>query len=588
MSESGYKAYKERTMRPAFMARKGVVSSGHGLASLAGEEVLRKGGNAFDAGVATAICLNILQPDYAGFVGVSPFIGYSAAEQRVLSYSGVGVAPRRATIDFFRDRGYTTIPRVSILSQLIPASVDTWVAILARLGTMSFSDVSATARSLAFDGFPAHRQMIDIITQKEEIIRGFPYNSSIFFQTGGIPRLGELFVQKDAARSIDIMCSAEKSMLTKGATREQALESVRSLFYEGEIARAIATLHEEEEGLIAYEDLASFRGVWEEPLSTTYRGYSFFTPGTWTQAPLLIQYLNILEYFALHSLGHNSPEYVHTVSSAIDLGMADRERFYGDPRFVDVSNGLWTKEYAALRRLLISSDKAFREMPPPGDPMSMQAVLATPTSSHRSEDNTSAGDKPTDTTYVCAADAAGNLFSMTPSDGGYGSPIVPGYGIILGGRMTQFRLTPGHNAALEPGKRPTITPAPALVLKDGRPFMALGTPGEDQQTQSMLQTFLNVVDFHMNIQEAIEAPKFGSSNYPGWFSPHTYYPGRLCIERRLADEVGEQMRGKGRSVVEWDDWTMLAGGVCAVLFDYTTGSLHAGADPRRECYAVGW
>ena len=588
MGEGGEKAQGMRTMRPSFMARKGVVSSGHGLASLAGAEILRSGGNAFDAGVATAICLNILQPDYAGFVGVAPFIGYSAAEQRVLTYSGVGVAPRRATIDFFHDRGYTTIPRVSILSQLIPASVDTWVAVLARLGTMSFSDVSAAARSLAFDGFPAHRQMIDIITQKEESIRKYSYNSSIFFQTGGIPRLGELFVQKDAARSIDIMCSAEKAMLTKGASRGQALESVRSMFYEGQIARAIATLHEEEGGLIAYEDLASFRGAWEEPLSTTYRGYSFFTPGTWTQAPLLIQYLNILEEFDLHSLGHNSPEYVHAVSSAIDLGMADRERFYGDPRFVDVSNGLWTKEYAALRRSLMSSDKAFREMPPHGDPMCLKAVGAKPTPPHTPGVITGAGDQPTDTTYVCVADAEGNLFSMTPSDGGFGSPMVPGYGIILGGRMTQFRLTPEHSAALRPGKRPTITPAPALVLKEGKPFMALGTPGEDQQTQSMLQTFLNVVDFHMNVQEAIEAPKFGSSNFPGWFSPHTYHPGRLCIERRLADAVGDQMREKGRSVVEWDDWTMIAGGVCAVLFDFTTGSLHAGADPRRECYAVGW
>lgn len=570
------------------MARKGVVSSGHGLASLAGAEILRRGGNAFDAGVATAMCLTILQPDYAGFVGVSPFICYSAAEQRVLAHSGVGVAPRRATMDFFRERGYSTIPDVSILSQLIPASVDTWVAILARLGTMSFSDVSAAARSLAFDGFPAHRLMIDVITQKKESIKRFPYNSTIFFQTGGIPRLGELFVQKDASRSIDIMCSAEKSLLAKGASREQALEAVRGMFYEGEIARAIASLHEGEGGLIAYEDLASFRGAWEEPLSTTYRGYSFFTPGTWTQAPLLIQYLNILEEFDIQSLGHNSPEYVHVVSSAIDLAMADREQFYGDPRFVDVPDGLWTKEYAALRRSLISADKAFREMPPPGDPLSMKAAWGKPIPPHRPGVIASAEQKPTDTTYVCAADVEGNLFSMTPSDGGFHSPMVPGYGIILGGRLTQFRLTPGHSAALFPGKRPTITPAPALVLKDGRPFMALGTPGEDQQTQSMLQTFLNVVDFRMNVQEAIEAPKFGSYNFPGWFAPHTYHPGRLSIERRLADEVGEQLRKKGRSVVEWDDWTMLEGGVCAVLFDFTTGSLHAGADPRRECYAVGW
>jgi gamma-glutamyltranspeptidase/glutathione hydrolase len=360
------------------------------------------------------------------------------------------------------------------------------------------------------------------------------------------------------------------------------------MFYEGQIARAIAELHEKEGGLIAYEDLASFRGAWEEPLTARYRGYSFFTPSTWTQAPLLIQYLNILEGFDLRSLGHNSPEYVHALSSAIDLGMADRERFYGDPRFVDVPGGLWTKEYAALRRSLIAPDRAFRETPPPGDPQALNAVSARPGRPHPPGDAMSAGDKPTDTTYVCVADAEGNLFSLTPSDGGFGSPMVPGYGVILGGRLTQFRLTPGHSAALAPGKRPTITPAPALILRDGRPFMALGTPGEDQQTQSMLQTFLNVVDFGMNVQEAIEAPKFGSYNFPGWFAPHPYYPGRICIERRLAEAVGDPLRQKGRDVVEWGDWTMLAGGVCAVMFDYATGSIHAGADPRRECYAVGW
>ena len=575
-----------RSLRPVFMARKGVVSSGHGLASLAGAEILRKGGNAFDAGVATAMCLNILMPDYAGFVGVAPFICYSAQEKAVLSYSGVGVAPAKATVDFFHSQGHKVVPRVNIYSQLIPSSVDTWTAVLARLGTMSFAQVSAAARQLAWDGFPAHRQLITIITEKEEAIRKFPYNASVFFQTGGIPRLGELFVQRDAARSLDLMIKAEADALKAGKSREQALEAVRSVFYQGEIAQAIDKLHQDLGGLITYEDLASYKGKWEEPLSVDYKGYTLYTPSTWTQGPLLIQYLNLLKAYDLKSMGFNSLDYVHIISSAIDLAMADREKYYGDPDFVEVPSGLWTEEYAAARRSLIAADRAFTTLPPFGDPVNHKAV-AQDQHGHPENKGTQEEGLP-DTTYVCVTDDQGNLFSLTPSDGGFGSPMLPGYGIILGGRMTQFRLDPGHGTTLAPGKRPTITPAPAVALKDGKPFMAMGTPGADQQTQSMLQVFLNVVEFGMNVQSAIEAPRFGSYNFPGWFSPHPYYPGRTCLEKRMADEVGPGLSRKGREVVEWDDWTMLAGAVCAVVRDDSTGTFHAGADPRRESYAVGW
>ncbi|MBW1960845.1 MAG: gamma-glutamyltransferase family protein [Deltaproteobacteria bacterium] len=575
-----------KTMRPCFMARQGVVSSGHGLASLAGSEILRKGGNAFDAGVAAAMCLSILMPDYAGFVGVAPFIGYSAKYDAVYAYSGVGVAPAKANIEFFASQGLKKIPRFSIYSQLIPASVDTWIAILQRLGTMSFTEISAAARQLAWDGFPAHGQMIKIISQNEENIRKYPYNSSIFFQTGGIPSLGELFAQKDAAKSIDIMIEAEKKARQAGKSREQALEAVRDEFYQGEIAEAIAKLHQDKGGLITYEDLASFHGKWEEPLVAKYKEYAFYTTSTWTQGPLLIQFLNLLEGFDLNPLGHNSADYVHLISSVIDLGMADRERFYGDPDFVEVPYGLWTKEYAAARRDLLSPGKAFQELPPHGDPVQMLAVAED----QRIPLVLVEDKKPSlaDTTYVCAADAQGNIFSLTPSDGGFGSPMVPDYGIILGGRMTQFRLDPGHAACLAPGKRPTITPAPALVLKNGKPFMALGTPGADQQTQTMLQVFLNVAEFGMNVQQAVESPRFGSYNFPGWFSPHPYYPGRLCIESRLGKRVGPYLKKLGREIINWEDWTMLAGAVCVVMFDRQTGTIHAGADPRRESYAIGW
>jgi len=574
-------------MLAPFLARNGAVSSGHPLASLAGVEILKKGGNAFDAGVAAAMCLSILQPDYAGFVGVAPFIGYSAAERKVVCYSGVGTAPAAATIEYFRKRGHRVIPRISILSQLIPASVDAWTAILKRFGTLSFGQVAAAARSLASDGFPAHRFMIDIITRYEKDFRTFPYNASIFFQTGGIPRLGELFFQKDAAKSIDLMIGAEQTALDSGKTRSEALDSVREVFYQGEIASAIDALHREMGGLIRAEDLAGFHGRWETPLSTGYKGFTVYTPSTWTQGPVLLQCLNLLETYPLGRMEHNSASYINLVSNAIDLAMADRERYFGDPDFVSVPAGLWSKEYAEVRRSLIDPERGFSEIPPYGDPIGNRAVGGTLAGMvERYIERPSM--KLTDTTYVCAADAQGNLFSLTPSDGGSASPMVPGWGIILGGRLTQFRLTPGHPAALAPGKRPTITPMPILVLKDGKPFMAMGTPGADQQPQSMLQVFLNLVEFGMNIQQAIDAPRFGSYNFPGWFAPHEYFPGRICLESRIGAETMEKVREMGREVRPWGAWTDLTGSVDAVVFDPGTGTIHAGADSRRDAFPLGW
>jgi gamma-glutamyltranspeptidase/glutathione hydrolase len=286
-------------------------------------------------------------------------------------------------------------------------------------------------------------------------------------------------------------------------------------------------------------------------------------------------------------MGHNSKTYINLLAGVIDLGMADREKYFGDPDAVAVSGNLWSKRYATARRSIISSDKGFNEMPPYGDPETNEAVGGSLGEMvARYKDHPDSGQ--TDTTYVAVADASGNLFSLTPSDGGYGSPMVPGYGIILGQRMTQFRLTSEHPGALAPGKRPTITPAPALVMKNGKPYMAFGTPGADMQTQSMLQVFLNLTEFGMNVQEAVEAPRFGSYNFPAWFSPHAYHPGRIRLEDRIDAVVQDGLRRLGREIVPWEEWTSLAGAVCAVVFDEKTGTIHAGADPRRESYAVGW
>ena len=572
--------------RPVIAGTHAMVSSGHSLASLAGVEILKAGGNAFDAGVAVHLALCILQPDYVGFVGVAPFIGYCAKEGRVVSYSGLGVAPKKATIEFFRTRGYTTIPDVGILGQLIPATIDTDVAILQRYGTMSFARVAAAATDLAEHGFPAHRFMSANIKAHVTNVEKFPYNASIFLQTGGPPRLNDMFYQKDAARSLRLLAKAERQALATGKSRQEALEAVRDAFYKGEIAQAIVRLHEAQDGLFTQEDLASYRGTWEEPLVARYKGYEFYTNSAWNQGPAIVQILNILKNFDLQKLGHNSAEYVHVISQTINLAMADREKFYGDPTFVKVPMGLWTEEYGSARAKLIDMDAAFQEMPPFGDPERSGAPTGQqPIAGDCHLDHVCPHP---DTTYLAVVDEERNVFSMTPSDGGLDSPMVPGYGITLGTRLIQLRLDPAHPAALVPGKRPRLTPNPGLVMKDGKPFMPIGTPGGDQQAQAMVQVFLNVAEFGMNVQEAIEAPRFGSYNFPDSFAPHPYYPGRLSVEARLDAAVGEALKAKGHRVHQWEDWTALAGAVCAIVVDPHTPVVTGGADPRREAYAMGW
>ena len=577
----------EAQLRPPIAGTHGMVSSGHSLASLAGYDILKAGGNAFDAGVAVHLALCILQPDYVGFVGVAPFMGYSVKEGKVVSYSGLGVAPKKATIEFFKSKGYETIPDTGILAQLIPATIDTDVAILQRYGTMSFGDVATAAIDLAENGFPAHRFMIRNITAHKDIIKKFPTTAALFFQTGDIPKLNEMFYQKETAKSLKLLVKAEQEARAAGKSRHDSLQAARDMFYKGEIALAIAKFHEEQGGLFTYEDLANYHGKWEEPLVARYKNYEFYTNSTWNQGPVIVQMLNILDNFDLKALGHNSAEYVHVVSQAINLAMADREKFYGDPDFVKVPKGLWSKEYGRDRAKLINMNQAFPEMPPPGNPEQFGALgPAQPLVAQLQRHGDPVGHG--DTTYLSVVDNAGNVFSMTPSDVGIDSPMVPGYGILLGTRLNQFRLHPDHPAALAPGKRPRLTPNPALVMKDGKPFMPLGTPGGDQQPQAMVQVFLNISEFGMNVQEAIEAPRFGSYNFPDSFAPHPYYPGRLAIEARLEAKIGQALKAKGHEVTRWPDWTPLTGAVCSILVDWKTGVLTGGADPRREAYAIGW
>ena len=571
--------------RPTIMGTNGMVASGHYLATLAGQRILARGGNAVDAGVAAGICLDVLHIDMVNFAGVAPIIVYLAEQDRVVTISGLGRWPRAASVEYFAKHHGGKIPQ-GVARCITPGAPDAWITALEQFGTMSLGEVMEEAVRLAGEGFPMHPFMASNVRDAVGTFQRWPSSAAVLLPGGRVPDAGEVFVQKDLARTLRRLIDAEAAAGGRG--RAAGLAAARDLFYRGDLAREIAAFYQAEGGLLAYEDLAAFRVQLEEPVSARFHEWEVFTCGPWCQGPVLAQALTLLEGDDLRALGHNSPAYVHLITEALKLAFADRERYYGDPEFVDVPmQGLLAPEYAAARRRRIDPRRAHQGMPPAGDPRAVSgAAGAVPWT--RLTPPQPAVAETLDTTYVCAVDRRGNVFSATPSDGCLNAPITPGTGLGISSRGSQSWAVEGHPSAVAPGKRPRLTPCPAIVFRDGKPFMPLGTPGGDVQCQAMLQVFLNVAVFGMEAQAAIEAPRFATYGYPGSFEPHEYHADELRIERRLAAQVGDALTAQGHKVVTWPDWTWKAGGICTITIDPTTGVLGGAADPRRMGYALGW
>ena len=569
--------------RPTIMGTQGMVASGHYLASLAGEHILAQGGNAIDAGVAAGLCLCVLQTDMVNLAGVAPIIVYLADEQRVMTISGLGRWPQAASVAYFQQHCGGRIPQ-GVLRCITPGAPDAWITALEAYGTMSLAEVMSAALSLAHDGFPMHPFMAANLREGAALFGQWPSSAAIFLPGGRPPEPGEIFVQRDLAHTMQRLLDAEAGARLHG--RQAGLHAARELFYRGDIARQIAAFYEAQGGLLTYDDLAAFHVQHEEPVRVSFREYDMYTCGPWCQGPVLAQALTILEGYDLQRLGHNTPAYVHLLTEALKLAFADREQYYGDPEFVEVPmSALVAPGYAAARRELINPNKAHAGMPPAGDPWRGNGVAAAWSRQTLMESTATA--ETLDTTYVCAVDRHGNIFSATPSDTCMNAPVTPGLGVTVSTRGSQSWARPDHASAIAAGKRPRLTPCPALVFKDGKPFMPLGTPGGDVQCQAMLQVFLNIAVFGMAPQAAIEAPRFSTYSYPASFEPHEYLPDDLRLERRLATQVGGVLADKGHKVVTWPDWTWKAGGVCTITIDHERGILAAGADPRRMSYAIG-
>ncbi len=567
--------------RPTIMGTQHMVAACHYLAAEAGYKILEAGGNAIDAGVAAGITLGVVQPEYVNFAGVAPIILYSAAENRVITISGLGTWPKAVTTDFFMKHHDGKIPS-GVLRTIVPAAPDAWITALARWGTMSFGEVTASAIRFARDGFPVYPLMSEVIAEFEASYRRYPTNTAAYLPDGRPPRPGEIFRQTDLASTIQYMVDEEAAHAGQG--RDAGLKAAHAAFYRGDIAAAIIRFHEEHGSLLSAEDLAGYRSGIEPPVTTSFRGIDLYGCGPWCQGPSLLQAINLLDPDELLDVGHNSPAYLHLLTEAMKLAFADRDAFFGDPRMVDVPmDALLSAEYAASRKGLIRRDYALPEMPAPGDPRSFERTLARKLP--KPEAAWSAPEL--DTSYVCVVDRHGNAFSATPSDGSYNAPLIPGLGIIPSPRGSQSWADPTHPSCVAPGKRPRLTPNPALAMVPGEMMMPFGSPGGDVQVQAMLQVFLNIHLFGMDVQAAIEAPRAASYSFPSSFEPHAYHPGRLNLESRIDGETGSTLASLGHKVEWWPDWTWMAGAVCAIVADRKTGVMKGGADPRRPSYALG-
>jgi gamma-glutamyltranspeptidase/glutathione hydrolase len=547
------------------------VAAGHPLAAEAGARLLGAGGNAVDAGVAAGFTLGTVHPDMVSVAGVAPILVHVAGTGRTWQVSGVGPYPRASSREYFMTRHGGQIP-VGLPRTVVPAAPDAWCTALERWGTMSFADAIAPALEHAERGFPVSAFSAYQMGANADKYRRWPTSAALYLKDGRAYRMGELLVLSELADTFKRMVAAEKRA---GGSRAAGVRAARDEFYRGETAKRIAEFHRANEGPLALADLADFSVEVAPALTTAFGGYEIAACGFWCQGPVLLQIFNMLDGVDLAALGHNSPAYLHRIVETIKLAFADRDAYYGDPSVVNVpAERLLSREFAEMRRALVGA-RAFQEMPPAGDAAPRRELLPLAGGSSDA----------LDTSYVAVIDAEGNGFSATPSDPNVDSPVVAGVGCVVSPRGSQGWLDPSHASVVAPGKRPRLTPAPAMALKDGKVFMPFGTPGGDVQQQAMLQVFLNTTVFGLPLQEAIEAPRVASRSFPDSFWPHAYSPGKLEAERRIDPGTREALAGLGHEIGEWPEWEWRAGAVCAVKVG-PEGTRWGGADPRRGAQSI--
>jgi len=578
-------AASAHTMRPVIRGRQAAVSSMRAQATEAAREILAAGGNAFDAAVAGQAALGMTDFADNGVGSDAVVLIYSAKEKKVYSVNAEPKAPKLATIEWYEKNHGGTIPDSDgLLSGGLPGVVDAWYVLLDRWGTMSFEQVLRPAIKLAEEGFPLGESSAGDIAATQKI-RKYPTTVKVYLPNGVSPKAGEIFKNPDLARTLTKLVETEQANKSKG--RHEALKAARDRFYKGDIAREMAAFSEANGGLFRYGDFAQFNAEVETPVSITYRGYQVYKNPSASQGPSELIALNLLEGFDLKKLGHNSADFLHTSVEAIKLAMADREKYLGDMDFVKIPyDGLLSKEYARERRKLIDPEKASLELRPGSPAMFSQAAsdLARPVNPVLS----GKAKHEADTSYIAVVDKDHNMASFEPSlHESFGTGVVMGNtGLIFNCRGDYYSLVRGEANALEPGKRPRSTLQSTLVMKEGQPYAILGSPGGDDQVMRTMQTLINLVDFGMNIQQAIEAPRWSSRSFPASPFPHTMIPGDMSVEARIPENIRQNLIGRGHKLRVVNPWSL--GSNAGIVIDSSSGVLSAGADPRVEAYAWAW
>lgn len=553
-------------------------------ATEAARRILEAGGNAFDAAVAGQAVLGLTDFADNGLGSDAVVLVYVAREKKVYSVNAEPRAPKLATIEWYEKNNAGKIPESDgLLSGGLPGVMDAWYVLLDRWGTMSFEQVLQSAIDLAENGFPLGESSAQDIASTKKILK-YPTTLKVYLPNGKPPKPGDLFRNPDLARTLRKLVEAEQANKAKG--RHEALRAARDRFYKGDIARELASFSEENGGLFRYDDFAEYAAEVESPVSIDYRGYRIYKNPSASQGPTELIALNLLEGFDLKALGHNTPDFLHTSVEAMKLAMADREKYLGDQDFIKIPyDGLLSKEYARERRGLIDPQKASLELRP-GSPeklvrnASANQWLRTVLSGDAKHDG--------DTSYIAVVDKDRDMVSFEPSlHSGFGTGVVMGStGLIFNCRGDYYSLIRGEANALEPGKRPRSTLQSTLVTKNDEPYAILGSPGGDDQVMRTMQTLINLVDFGMNIQQAIEAPRWSTRSFPASPFPHTMHPGDMSVEERISEATRQALIARGHKLRVRPAWSM--GSNAGIVVDPITGVLSAGADPRVEAYAWAW